>query len=107
MSGFDTEEIIVELFHSLLRRYQVSLEQSANNSDFLFDYVEGSFYKCHKISISYGEAYAGVHCRACSLRLSPNFRVRPVAEKNLYLRLAVQKIRAFAVFNKKCLRLHG
>ena len=107
MSGFDTEEIIEELFHSLLRRYQVSLEQLANNSNFLFDYVEGSFYKCHKISISFGETYVGVLYRVCGLRLSPNFRVRPVAEKNLYLRLAVEKIRAFAVFNKKCFRLHG
>ena len=37
--------------------------------------------------------------RVCGLWLGPNFRVRPAAGKNFYLRLTVEKMRAFATFN--------
>ena len=55
MSNFDTEETIKELFHSLLQRYQVVLEQSMKGSNFVFHCVEGFFYKCHKVSSNCGQ----------------------------------------------------
>ena len=42
--------------------------------------------------------------RVCGLRLGPNFEVLLTAEKNFYLRLTVEKIHAFAVFNEIYLR---
>ena len=48
MNTFDTEETIEELFHSLLHRHQVGLEQSMKDSQFVFEYVDGLFYRCSK-----------------------------------------------------------
>ena len=41
MNSFDEEEVIEELFHSLLQRYQIGVEQSMKGSEFVFDYVNG------------------------------------------------------------------
>ena len=41
ISDFNIKEIIEELFHSLLQRHKVGLEQSTKVRDFMFDYVEG------------------------------------------------------------------
>ena len=46
--SIDTDEIIGELSNSILHRYKECLEQSMKGSDFVFDYVDGLFYKCHK-----------------------------------------------------------
>ena len=43
MPGFDTDEIIQELFKSLLRRYQLGLEQSMKGNDIVSDGVEKCF----------------------------------------------------------------
>ena len=42
----DADEII-ELFDSLKNRYQNNLE-SMKGSEFVFDYVQLLYYKCHK-----------------------------------------------------------
>ena len=47
--------------------------------------------------------YKGFMFRVCGLWLSPKYGLRLAAEKNLYLRLPTEKIRAFAVFIKKYL----
>ena len=52
MSGFATEGIIVGLFHSFLQKGEVGLEQSMKVRDFVFDYVEGLFYKWHTVSLN-------------------------------------------------------
>ena len=39
--------------------------------------------------------------KPCGLRLVPNFRVRPLADKNFYLRLTTEKMRSSAIFNYK------
>ena len=39
MMGADTNEIIRNLFNSLLRRYQEGLKESMRGSEFVFDYV--------------------------------------------------------------------
>lgn len=56
VTEFDTGEIIGELFHSLLQRHQVGIEQSNKSSKLLFDYVDRLFYRCHKISLNCGRS---------------------------------------------------
>ena len=50
MNNDKPEEVIEELFQSLLYRYQIGLETSMIGSDFIFDYVCLLHYKCHKIN---------------------------------------------------------
>lgn len=50
----DIDEFVVELFRSLLHRYQVKLEQSMKCSNFLFDFSDEFFYDSHKTSLKTG-----------------------------------------------------
>ena len=59
MNGSDTDEIIKELFKSLLQRYQESLQEKMKGSDFAFDGVNYLYYDLYKISISKGGSYIG------------------------------------------------
>ena len=56
-SGFNTKEIIEELFYSLFQGYQIGLKQSKKGSEFVFDYDEGFFYKYHDVSLNCVESY--------------------------------------------------
>ena len=56
-NGSDTEEIIKELFKSLLQRYQENLQEKMRGSDFVFDGVNFLYYDFNKISISRGGSY--------------------------------------------------
>ena len=56
-NGSDTDEIIKELFKSLLQRYQENLQQKMRGSDFVFDGVIFLYYDFNKISISRGGSY--------------------------------------------------
>ena len=49
----------------------------------------------------------GVMYRVCALQMGANVAVQLAAEKNFYLRLTVEKIHVFAVFNNKYLRPYG
>ena len=51
MVGVDNNEIIKNLFNSLLQRYKKGLEESMRGSDFVFDYVESLNYIFHKIDM--------------------------------------------------------
>ena len=51
MMGSETDEIIEELFKSLLQRFQKGLEESMKKSDFVFDSVDLLYYKIHKTSL--------------------------------------------------------
>lgn len=42
---YNTDEIINDLFHSLLHRYQIGLEVSVKGFDFAFDHSNGLHYK--------------------------------------------------------------
>ena len=55
MNGSDTDEIIKELFKSLLQRYQENLQEKMKGSDFAFDGI--NFYIINKISINRGGSY--------------------------------------------------
>ena len=57
MNGSDTDEIIKELFKSLLQRYQENLQEKMRGSDFAFDGVNFLYYDFNKISISRGVSY--------------------------------------------------
>ena len=54
MNGSDTDEIIKELFKSLLQRYQENLQEKMKGSHFAFDRVNYLYYDLNKISISKG-----------------------------------------------------
>ena len=51
MMDTDTNEIIKNLFNSILQRYQKGLYESMRGSDFVFDYVESLNYIFHKIDL--------------------------------------------------------
>ena len=57
MNGSDTDEIIKELFKSLLQRYQENLQEKMRGSGFAFDGVNFLYYDFNKISISRGGLY--------------------------------------------------
>ena len=57
MNGSDTDEIIKELFKSLLQRYQENLQKKMKGSDLAFDGVNYLYYNFNKISISRGRSY--------------------------------------------------
>ena len=46
--GDETDEIIEELFKSLLQRYQEGLEESMRGSEFAFDSVDSLQYNLNK-----------------------------------------------------------
>ena len=52
-----TDEIIKELFKSLLQRYQEILQEKMRGSDFTFDAVNFLYYDFNKISINRGASY--------------------------------------------------
>ena len=55
--GSETDEIIEELFDSLLQKYQKNLEESTRGSEFVFDSVNSLYYKFHNISLNRGGSY--------------------------------------------------
>ena len=57
MNGSDTDEIINELFRSLLQRYQENLQEKMKSTDFAFDGVNYLYHDLNKISISKGGSY--------------------------------------------------
>ena len=59
MNGSDTDEIIEELFKSLLQRYQENLQEKIRGSDFAFNGINFFYYYFNKISIYRGGSYIG------------------------------------------------
>ena len=57
MMGSKTDEIIEDLFKSLLQRYQEGLEESMRGSEIIFDGVGVLYYDLNKVSLSRGESY--------------------------------------------------
>ena len=49
--------VIEELFESFCSRYQTGLEISMKSSDFIFDYIDSLYYKCHKVNLIRGGSY--------------------------------------------------
>ena len=57
MVGNETNEIIEELFDSLLQRHQEGLEESMRRSNLFYDGVDLLYNKLHKISLNRGGSY--------------------------------------------------
>ena len=57
MNGSDTDEIIKEIFRSLLQRYQENLQEKMKGLDFAFDGVNYLYYDLNKTSIKLYESY--------------------------------------------------
>ena len=50
MINDEVDEVIKELFHSLVKKYRIGLEKPMRDNDFIFDCVYLLYYKCHKIN---------------------------------------------------------
>ena len=57
MSYDNANGVVNEIFESLLSRYQIGLETSTSETDFIFESVKLLYYKCHKINLKRGESY--------------------------------------------------
>ena len=57
MMSSETDDIIDELFKSLLQKYQEGLEESMRGSEFVFDNVDLLYYHLQRISLKRGESY--------------------------------------------------
>ena len=57
MIGSDTDEVIEELFKSLLREYQENLEKKVSGSEFVFDGIDALYYDLNKFSLNRGGSY--------------------------------------------------
>ena len=57
MMGNETDEIIEELFESILQKYQEGLQEKMKGSEFDFDSVDLLHYNLHKISLNRGGSY--------------------------------------------------
>ena len=53
----NADEVINELFESLLNKFHIALEMSMRGSDFIFDCVKLLRYKCHESSLKRGASY--------------------------------------------------
>ena len=56
MINDEADEVIEELFDSFKNRYQNNLE-SMEGSEFVFDYVQLLYHKCHKINPNCSGSY--------------------------------------------------
>ena len=57
MFGDDNDDIIEQLFESLLQKHEENLQNKIKGSDFQFDGVNFLYYDCNKTSINRGESY--------------------------------------------------
>ena len=57
MIGSDTNEVIKELFKSLLQRYQEGLQEKMRGSEFEFDGIHLLYYDFNKVSLNRGGSY--------------------------------------------------
>ena len=56
MMGKETNNIIDELFESLLQRYQNNLEESMRGNEFVCDSIDLLYYHLHKVSLKRGRS---------------------------------------------------
>ena len=57
MTYENSNDVVDELFESLLSKYQIGLETSMRGSNFIFDSVQILHYKCHKINFKRAGSY--------------------------------------------------
>ena len=57
MTYKNANEVIKEIFESLLSRYQIGLKTSMKESHFIFDLIQLLFYKYREVNLKCGESY--------------------------------------------------
>ena len=57
MMGNETDEIIEELFESLLQKYQDGIKEKMRGNEFVFDSIDLLHYNLHEISLNGGGSY--------------------------------------------------
>ena len=57
MMGKEANNIVDELFESLLQRYQNNLEESMRGNEFVCDSIDLLYYHLHKVSLKRGRSY--------------------------------------------------
>ena len=57
MIDIETDKIVNELSESLLMNYQESLGNKIKGSNFIFGYVRGLSYLCHKFNLNHSGSY--------------------------------------------------
>ena len=57
ISNDNANEVVNELFESLLPKYQIGFKTSIRGSDFVFDSIQLFCYKCHKINFNRIDSY--------------------------------------------------
>ena len=57
LKGSETNNIIKELFKSVVQKYQKGLEESMRGSEFILDSVNLLYYHLHRISLKRGGSY--------------------------------------------------
>ena len=53
----NVNEVVSELFESLLSKHQNNLETAMRRSDFILDSVQLMYYKCHKVNFKHSGSY--------------------------------------------------
>ena len=53
----ETDQVINDLFQSLLSRYQIGSKESMKGNDFVINCIDLPHYKYHKISFNGGVSY--------------------------------------------------
>ena len=79
------EDVIKELFQSLLSRYQIGMKTSMRVSDFIFDCVHLLYYKCHEVSFNQGGSYID----SPDWRKSKKVTINPIKKDNKCFKYAV------------------
>ena len=57
----EAEDVMTELFDSLIKNYQIGLEKTMRGNGFIFDCVHLLYHKCHKINLNHGRSYIDSH----------------------------------------------
>ena len=55
MTYDNANDVVDELYELLLPRYQIGLETSMRGINFIVNFVELLYYKCHKIRFNVGD----------------------------------------------------
>ena len=91
MSYDNANEVVNELFESLLSRYQIGLETSMRENDFIFDSVQLMFYKCHKVNFNRGDSHID----------SPDW----IKNKKATINPKKMDYQIFSIFDNYCIKL--
>ena len=75
------DEVLEELFESLLNRYQIGFETSMRGSDLIFDCVHSLYCKCFKLNFKRGRSYMDFPDWIKSKKATIN----PINKKDKYL----------------------